>query len=109
MSIELSQNAKVSQRDRKETGLKKPRSMAVIVATMAVVLLVMAGLFFGLENRESNSKSTMASPYGMPTSGAGFKRPTSPGSGVNAITGEPLSNSAKEYEAAALQGASKSK
>jgi hypothetical protein len=77
--------------------MKKEVSPAMVVAAVVVALAVIGGLFYktlGPGARSAQSKA--ASPQGIPTSAADFQRPRLTGSGVNSITGEPLSASAQQ-------------
>jgi len=77
--------------------MKKEVSPAMLVAAVVVALVVIGGLYYKTLGPGSRSaQSQAASPQGIPTSAADFQRPSLTGSGVNAITGEPLSASAKE-------------
>lgn len=68
-----------------------PGAIAAIVAVFAVAI----GAFFVRFGDGVAPKADAASPYTKVG-----ERPTSAGSGVNSITGEPLSETAKAHEAA---------
>jgi hypothetical protein len=69
----------------------------VTAAIVAVLAVAVGTLFVRLGDRTA-AKSDTASPYSQVG-----QRPTSPGSGVNSITGEPLSDTAKGYAASAFE------
>ena len=68
-----------------------PGAIAAVVTAFVVAL----GAFFVKFGDGVAAKGEAASPYTKVGD-----RPTSPGSGVNSITGEPLSDTAKAHEAA---------
>lgn len=72
--------------------MKKPLSPVVISATALVCIALLAGIFLKFGSDAVPSKSDIASPYKI------GDRPTSPGSGVNSLTGEPLTETARAYE-----------
>ncbi|RYG36668.1 hypothetical protein EON81_09065 [bacterium] len=74
--------------------MKRSLHPGAIAAIAAVFVIALGAAFFSFGDREA-AKSGTASPYTR----IGDK-PTSPGSGVNSLTGEPLSDTAKAYEAA---------
>ncbi|MGV3614315.1 MAG: hypothetical protein ACO1SV_03165 [Fimbriimonas sp.] len=65
------------------------------IAAVVTVLVVALGAMFVQFGDRSAGKSDAASPYTKVG-----ERPTSPGSGINSITGEPLSQTAKDHTAA---------
>lgn len=69
-------------------------------AIAAVVILFVAaiGTLFVKMGDSGAAKAEVASPYTKVG-----ERPTSPGSGVNSLTGEPLSDSAKAYAASSFE------
>jgi hypothetical protein len=77
--------------------MKKEVSPAMLIVAVAVAVAVIGGLYYktlGPGARSAQSKA--ASPQGIPTSAADFQRPRLTGSGVNSITGEPLSTTAQQ-------------
>lgn len=77
--------------------MKRDVSPGMIIAAVVIALLVVGGLYYKFVGGGADSKeSAVASPYGLPKPGEGFKTPPPGSSGVNTITGEPLSNSVKE-------------
>ncbi len=65
------------------------------IAAFVIVFAVAIGTLVAQMSRDPAGKSPAASPYTKVG-----ERPTSPGSGVNSITGEPLSQTAKDHTAA---------
>jgi hypothetical protein len=85
--------------------MKKEVSPAMLVVAIVVAVALIGGLYYKMLGPGAQSaQSKAASPQGIPTSGADFQRPHLAGSGVNAITGEPLSASAKEAAQAGMGG-----
>jgi hypothetical protein len=77
--------------------MKKQVSPALIAAAVVLGLILLGGLYYKfLGGGSVSQESAVASPYGMPKSGEGFKTPPPGGSGINTITGEPLSASVKD-------------
>lgn len=77
--------------------MKKNVSPAMIVIAMVIAIFVIGGLYYKfIGGGSQSSQSTVASPYGLPKDGAGFATPPPGGSGINTITGEPLTASVKE-------------
>jgi hypothetical protein len=64
------------------------------IAAVVTVFVIALGAFFVKFGDRAAAKSEAASPYTKVG-----EHPTSPGSGVNSLTGEPLSETAKNYEA----------
>jgi hypothetical protein len=69
-----------------------------VTAAIVALLAVAVGTLFVRFGDRMAAKSDAASPYTKVG-----QRPTSPGSGVNSITGEPLSDTAKGYAASAFE------
>ncbi len=89
--------------------MKKSVSPAMIAIATAIALVVICGLYYKfMGSGATPSKSAVASPYGLPKAGEGFATPPPGGSGVNTITGEPLSSSVKEKENHPFPGSSSS-
>jgi hypothetical protein len=77
--------------------MKQQVSPAVIAVAVVVVLALLGGLYYKFLGPGSvSAQSEVASPYGLPKSPSDFKTPPQGGSGINTITGEPLSESAKK-------------
>lgn len=76
--------------------MKKSLHPGAIAAILASFVVAVGMLFVKLGGRET-AKSYFASPYTKVG-----ERPTSPGAGVNSLTGEPLPQTAKDYEAASF-------
>jgi hypothetical protein len=85
--------------------MKKEVSPAMLVAAVIVAVALIGGLYYKMIGPGSQSaQSKAASPQGIPTSAADFQRPRLTGSGVNSITGEPLSASAKQAAQTPIMG-----
>lgn len=77
--------------------MKKNVSPAALMIVIVIALIIVGGLYYKFVGGGSRSvDSAVASPYGLPKDGAGFDTPPPGGSGINTITGEPLSASVKE-------------
>jgi hypothetical protein len=71
--------------------MKKQASPAVVIFAIVLALALMSGLYYRFLGAGSNTKSAIASPYGLPTGPDAFKTPLpTKSSGRNAITGEAL-------------------
>lgn len=73
--------------------MKKPAGAATLVVGLALGVGVIVGVAAKISSAGPPEKSSVASPYVHVGENA-----TSPGSGVNSITGEPLSETSKLYE-----------
>jgi hypothetical protein len=81
--------------------MKKEMSPAMVAVAVVLLLFLVGGIYYRtLGSGSAAGMSKAASPYGLPTSAADFQKPIPSGSGVNAITGEPLSDTAKQAAAA---------
>ena len=77
--------------------MKKNVSPAMIAIVAVIAIFVIGGLYYKFIGGGSHTaQSAVASPYGLPKDGADFATPPPGGSGVNTITGEPLTASVKE-------------
>jgi len=70
--------------------MKQQATPAMIGIGIAIGLTFLGLLFYLFLGSGSDRKSDVASPYGLPKPGEGFKTPPPGGSGRNTITGEPL-------------------
>lgn len=76
--------------------MKKPLHPAILVAAAAVCVALLAGVFMKFGGGPPE-KSGNASPYTKVG-----EIPTSAGSGINSLTGEPLSDTAKAHAESSL-------
>lgn len=76
--------------------MKKPLHPAAFAAALAACVALLIGVFLRSGNAAA-TKSNAASPYTKIG-----ERPESAGSGVNSLTGETLSETAKAYEASSF-------
>jgi len=70
--------------------MKREVTPTMILVGAVIALMVLGGLYYRFLGSNTNQKSEVASPYGLPKPGEGFKTPPPEGSGRNTITGEPL-------------------
>ena len=73
--------------------MKKEVSPTILAIGLVVALAIVGGMFYATLGAGAG-RSKVASPYGIPTSAADFQRPKPTGSGINAITGERLPETA---------------
>lgn len=85
--------------------MKREVSPGILIAAVVIALVVIGGLYYKYVGSGSSEPSAVASPYGLPKPGEGFKTPPPGGSGINTITGEPLSDAVKEKENHPFPGA----
>ena len=72
-------------------SMKNKAAPAVIVLAVVAVLLVVGGLYYKYVGPGANTKSQVASPFGLPTGPDAFSKPLpTQSTGRNAITGEAL-------------------
>ncbi|GEM_PF-6679401 len=76
--------------------MKRPLHPGAIAAALAVFVAALGALLVRFDAR-GVARSDAASPYTRIG-----ERPTSAGSGTNSLTGEPLAETAKAYEAASF-------
>jgi hypothetical protein len=80
--------------------MKKEVSPGMVAVAVALLLCLVGGIYYRTLGGGSGARpSNIASPYGLPTSAADFQRPLPTGSGINSITGEPLSATARQAAA----------
>lgn len=71
--------------------MNRPLTKTLSLAALALAAILLAGSLY-LSEKASVGKSRVASPYDKVG-----QAPTSPPKGINAITGEPLPETAKQY------------